>query len=130
MDYQGVDSYFFERFATQVDDYRAGRLPFEEFADWCEAVIEERRQIADCLLNECQGELYMSFCERSARRQHESVNLMEEAYELIFSFINGGEEAMLDEAYELLKQASGLMKDAIELNEECMELDGGVTGHI
>ena len=101
------------------------------FADWCEATIEEKRVRAEYLVIDCQTEIYLSFAERAAQKEHQAVAAMEEGFGLILTFISHPEDdTLLDEAIPFLQEAVRGILEAIELNEECMELDGGCAGTI
>ncbi|MBT9583574.1 hypothetical protein IV102_09490 [bacterium] len=119
-------------FAQRVAEYRNGEIDFDDFADWCEATIEEKRVRAFDLVVTCQTEIYLSFASRAGKKEHEAVASMEEGFELILAFINNGgdDDTLLDEAIPYLQEAVRLILEAIELNEECLELDGGVAGTI
>jgi len=119
-------------FQEKVDQYRSGEIDFDEFADWCEFTIDEKRQKGHDLITVCQDEIYLSFAARAGKKEVEAVDAMEQGFELILSFIHeGGEdETLLDEAIPYLQEAVRGILEAIELNEECLELDGGVAGTI
>ena len=118
-------------FAEKVADLRAERISFDEFADWCEETIEEKRIRAYDLVVTCQTPIYMTFASRAAQKEHEAVAAMEEGFELILSYIADPEDdTLLDEALPFLKEAVRGILESIELNEECMELDGGLAGTI
>ena len=119
-------------FAERVQEYRRGDISFDDFADWCEMTIEEKRVRAYDLVVTCQTEIYLSFASRAGKKEHEAVAAMEEGFELILAFINGGgeDDSLLDEAVPYLQEAVRGILEAIELNEECLELDGGVAGTI
>jgi len=55
---------------------------------------------------------------------------MEESFEMILSFLDGGDEELLDLAMPPLKAAVKGFREALELNEECLEFDGGLDGTI
>ncbi len=117
-------------FEKKIADLRAGKVSLEDFARWSEDKIEEKRSNADYMLNDCQTEVYLSFAERSARKQRESYERMEESFEMILSFLDGGDEELLDLAMPPLKAAVKGFREALELNEECLEFDGGLDGTI
>lgn len=123
--------YFDVLFKEKVQEFRSETITFDEFADWCEATIEEKRVRAEYLVVDCQTEIYLSFAERAAQKEHEAVAAMEEGFGLILAFISNPEDdGLLDEAIPFLQEAVRGILEAIELNEECMELDGGVAGTI
>lgn len=126
-----MKKYFDVLFKEKVDEFRAEKISFDEFADWCEATIEEKRIRAEYLVIDCQTEIYLSFAERAAKKEHEAVAAMEEGFGLILTFINDpSDDSLLDEAIPFLQEAVRGILEAIELNEECMELDGGCAGTI
>lgn len=123
--------YFDVLFKEKVQEFRSEAISFDEFADWCEATIEEKRVRAEYLVVDCQTEIYLSFAERAAQKEHEAVAAMEEGFGLILTFIsNPDDDTLLDEAIPFLQEAVRGILEAIELNEECMELDGGCAGTI
>lgn len=126
-----MKKYFDVLFKEKVDEFRTEKISFDEFADWCEATIEEKRIRAEYLVVDCQTDIYLSFAERAADKEHQAVAAMEEGFGLILTFINDpSDESLLDEAIPFLQEAVRGILEAIELNEECMELDGGCAGTI
>lgn len=126
-----MKKYFDVLFQEKVAEFRSGQLSFDQFADWCEAAIEEKRIRAEYLVIDCQTEIYLSFAERAAKKEHEAVAAMEEGFGLILDFLHDpSHDALLDEAIPFLHEAVRGILEAIELNEECMELDGGCAGTI
>lgn len=116
-----------ELFRQKMEDFRAGNLSYDDFAAHCEAMIEKYRARAEVIL-ESHTPLFLSFAERSARKQCEGIEAMENGFDLVIAFLNGGEEDLLEEAVPYLHESIEKFKEAIELNEECLELDGGVGG--
>lgn len=127
-----MKKYFDVLFAEKITAYKRGQIDFDEFANWCEGMIEKKRDGAYDLTVTCQDELYLSFAARAGKKEVEACNSMEEGFNLILTFIDSGGEdvSLLDEALPYLKEAVRGILEAIELNEECMELDGGVAGTI
>lgn len=116
------------QFAEKIAQLREGTLPFDDFAHWAEEIIDEKRRNGDYMIHETQTETYLSFAERSAEIQRESLEFMEAAFELILAFVEGGEEELLDEAMPPLRKAVAGFKKALELNENYMEIDCGLDG--
>lgn len=127
-----MKKYFDVLFKEKIYQYKRGEIDFDEFADWCEATIERKRDGAYDLTVTCQDELYLSFAARAGKKEVEACNAMEEGFQLILAFIDSGgeDETLLDEALPYLQEAVRGILEAIELNEECLELDGGVAGTI
>lgn len=129
---QGVEAVsgknFVQEFQNRTLLYRQGQLSFEELASWCEELIVEKREKARFWVEDCQTEVYLSFAQRAAERAHQTVESLEQGFECIIAFLDGGEDSLLDDALPFFEEAVKGIYDVINLNEECMELDGGVTG--
>jgi hypothetical protein len=122
-------AHYDELFRQNIRKYRAGELSFDEFAEFCEETIDKYRARADYILS-THTELYMSFAARAAKRSVEAIEAMDTGFELVIAYLNGGEDSLLDEALPYLTESIEGFKASLELNEECMELDGGVAGTI
>ena len=117
--------HFDERFSDKVAALRAEELTFEEFADWCEEQIAERRRKAEYLLNECYSEAYLEYASREVKKSREAIEHMERGFQFIVDFIDGGPDELLDEAVPHLRSSVASFLEALELNDECLELSGG-----
>ncbi len=117
--------HFDERFSDKVAALRAGEMTFEGFADWCEEQIAERRRKAEYLIKECYSEAYLEYAEREVKKSREAIEHMERGFQCIIDFIDGGAEELLDEAVPHLQASVASFLEALELNDECLELSGG-----
>jgi hypothetical protein len=131
---QGVEGQseanFCQEYCRRVELYRRGELSFDEFACWCEELIVEKRERARYWVEDCQPEIYLSFAKRAANRAHLAVQDLEEGLSCIAAFLDGGEDSHLDDAIPYLEAAVKGVHEVISLNDECLELSGGVTGQM
>lgn len=117
--------HFDERFSDKVAAFRAGELCFDEFAGWCEEQIAERRRKAESLINDCYSEAYLEYAARVAEKSSEAIEHMERGFHVIIEFLEGGPDELLDEAVPHLRSSVASFLEALELNDECLELSGG-----
>lgn len=117
------------RLREKIADLRGERITIDEFAVWVDETIIAKRNNAEEIWK-CHTPLYMSFASRSAKRARQAMLDLEEGFGCLLDFLDGGDESLLDESIPWVQKAMQGFLETLDLDEECLELDGGVAGTI